>query len=405
MFIVGETAVELMTLIFKNAAWSSLIAFAAGQTFQLNTFCAADPPAVPVFTAGDILEILSGNIFNDPVPSQKLANLLAIAAWYTFCECATVATPAAPAPPAYPATAPTINPPVAPPLASGGCLDVTQRIKSQDFQYGPAGGFVEIDISARFFLPRTLTVAAAFTGGPTTAYAFPATATSIRTISSGVTGATAAGDGHVFLNTYSAAGVKLQALTLNTIPANGGTNDQTAALSAGAVFGIMWADEFVTNTTTLEYTLEVIFSCTNAPAGTVQQPCCPPDATLLAQLQLIQNQLNSVLSGLPSSAHSFALGTVHAGLSGNGSFALVGAAIAVKVELTTIPGRLGRDAGEEVYYFDAGFIIPIAATYPYAGQPIVYSPQLMALPSLTDSIGYTIPADVVVTVTELLRGP
>jgi hypothetical protein len=112
-----------------------------------------------------------------------------------------------------------------------------------------------------------------------------------------------------------------------------------------------------------------------------------------------------LVSGSATPPHSYADATVHAGLTGAGSFTLHDAALALRMEVTAGIPVDRQYAGNPVYYFDVGHVTPLINGSPLRGERLVYQKQLKLLPSLTDSIGYTFSQGVVVNITELVRGP
>jgi hypothetical protein len=116
--------------------------------------------------------------------------------------------------------------------------------------------------------------------------------------------------------------------------------------------------------------------------------------------------VKAIYEGMPSSPHSYAEGTVHAGLTGNGSVTFVGDAIAVKVAITADTTGFRISSGDPPFYWSRGYIVPITAEAPVR-RPVrlVYNPQQYELPALTDSIGYTLPPGLTISITELTAGP
>lgn len=90
-------------------------------TYNLSEFCSTDPPAVPDITAEDVINIISiANPIAHTQALQKLADLVGAYAWYSVCQCDSVATPSPPAAPDPPDDMPSINPPsVAPYYPTG----------------------------------------------------------------------------------------------------------------------------------------------------------------------------------------------------------------------------------------------------------------------------------------------
>jgi hypothetical protein len=103
-----------------------------------------------------------------------------------------------------------------------------------------------------------------------------------------------------------------------------------------------------------------------------------------------------------SSPTSWVDGAQHQGLAGAGSVPLVGNAIGIRVDMTTLPrgGRVSQ--GDPVFYWDSGFITPVALGSPLRGSRLVFADQSYAIPAFTDTIAYTLLLGTVVTITELL---
>ena len=102
---------------------------------------------------------------------------------------------------------------------------------------------------------------------------------------------------------------------------------------------------------------------------------------------------------------SYAESTVHAGLSGNGNFAIGARTIAARILLTTVPGYVGFVPADPQIFFDAGFFTTSTNEGNYATERIAKSPQVVQIPALANTIHYTLTTGVVATITELVRGP
>lgn len=397
LFLSGETLAAILTDGIGTSIWYDLVAYAGSQTFTLSGFCAADPPAVPVFSAADILDIINPDPFLPGTGMQKLNDLLAIGVWHVFCRCDSGAPPTVVVPPAYPAAAPVLNPTNAPGATVPPCWDkITLAFESNGHDQNLGSQL----------LPWTSTVAVV---GDGTAPSLVA-----ATIPTGITNVTY--DVHV---NNSASATDSLYLTLEQYQGNGNQADFTQMAlilnrNAHATGNIAinnlarsWSVMFGVNAgaATLSATVEIKFFCPGQTPNMPVTPCCPPDPTLLAELSRIEAMLQSIYSGLPSAIRSYAESTVHAGLTGNGSFLIGASTIAVKVALTTVPAYLGEAAGDPVVLFDAGYITPIAAEAPLRGDRIRYNPQQFDLPAATEMLGYTLAGGVVATVTELVRGP
>lgn len=76
-----------------------LAPFVPLATYNLNEFCAVDPPAQPTFTpeeANALLQLEFGTAFDTGL--GKLGDLVQNRLWWAFCQCDTMATPAPPTP-------------------------------------------------------------------------------------------------------------------------------------------------------------------------------------------------------------------------------------------------------------------------------------------------------------------
>ncbi len=97
-------------------------------------------------------------------------------------------------------------------------------------------------------------------------------------------------------------------------------------------------------------------------------------------------------------------GAVHSDLSGAGAFAISGI-LGVRMEVTTLPGYLGRLGSSPTEYFDAGFVtFGTADGYPHSIR-VEHNPQveLPARCSAFTQFAYDLQPGVVIRVTELVR--
>jgi hypothetical protein len=144
--------------------------------------------------------------------------------------------------------------------------------------------------------------------------------------------------------------------------------------------------------------------CGGDAPGALQAPCCPPDPATQAYLDLILQQVNLLQRQL--SPFSYIASTVHAGLSGAGHISIQGL-LGIQVNVTTLPGSIGREGTSPVEYFDMGWItFGTADGYPSAFR-LERNPQvtLPARCSAFTDLDYDLAPGVIVTITELLREP
>lgn len=367
--------------------------------YELSTYCTADPPPLPTLNSGDWAAVLT---VSDPVAHfaavQKFQDYLANMFWPIFCQCTTTTTPAAPGPPTPPADVPNYNPPqLAPGPQAGGCW--TKQGEASGTNLAPSA---TADISASF-LPVGDPVTGLTGGTRSNAYLLPPTAT---TETQTITYTSASGlTIDIYFGCWDSNKTHLAELHVWARgPATVGP--QTFSFPANTAYVVMYVQN--TGSVTIpawDISGTIQLNCTNTPPGSIQQPCCPPDPSVQAMLQTITALVQSIYQSLPTPIGSYAESTVHAGLSGNGSFLIGTSTIAVKVSLTTIPPSVGVAAGDPQPLFGAGFITPIAAEAPLAGARILYSDQVVPLPRITEQVGYTLPSGVVATITELTAGP
>jgi hypothetical protein len=402
-FFVGADLADLISFVFGEASpWVDIVVFAAAQTIDWSTLCATDPPSVPTFTATEIAEILTNPIAPTELPWQKLSDLVLIAAWYYGCQCDGLAAPTPPAGPTYPTGAPSLTSPTIAPSISGHCWDQTNTITVND----ALGGNTQVDITAAF-LPTGTPVTTSGGAFPLVTHAYP-----IPTgLSGGIHSVTTC-----VINPNTVTDIRYVWWT-SALAYNGqspiytdvsNTHTVTVTPPAGtAYYALVSGNSSVGSTPyTVQITGHFTFDCTTQPPGTIQQPCCPPDSSLSAQLQVIQNLVLAIYQGLPTPITSYADGTAHAGLSGGGTITLAASVLAARVTITTDSAQLGQSAGDPTYLFDRGYVVPIVNSAPVRGETqVVYNPQLFLLPALTEQIGYYFHPGIVATITELVKGP
>jgi hypothetical protein len=404
-YLVGAAAVAVaVETLGLSAIWADLIAYAAGQTFSPATGCVAPPPEMPNFTDVDVTNILTSNPIAQPTSWGKLADLVHIGAWLTFCECLPPQLITPPAAPIYPANGPVLNPPSVPGLEVGTCWD---RATSTNVPFTglPQGYF---DLSP-VLLPQSGTPVLCddFSGHPINAYPIPNGVNHVRLRQTFQPNATAV----VVFQTYSGPGdgtvTDRQYLDSGGTFHNAPFDITIPALSPSARYWTISGGNGYPNQTVAETSaVELSYFCTALP-GAPLQDCCPPDPIIQAQLQLIINLLNGLHLGTsPPPLTTLVETAVHAGLHDGGTILLAANTIAVRVAITTDNPSLPVGAGVPPYLFSRGFIVPIALEGPIrTNVRLVYNPQLYFLPDLADSIGYQLGVGIIATLTELRAGP
>jgi hypothetical protein len=404
-YLVGAVAVAVaVETLGLSAIWADLIAYAAGQTFSPSTGCVAPPPEMPTFTDVDVTNILTSNPIAQPTSWGKLADLVHIGAWLTFCECLPPALITPPVAPIYPSGGPVLNPPSVPGLTDGACWD---RAATANFAVGTNPTPV-LDMTTAL-LPQagTPVLVSPFVGTTINGYPVPVGVNHI-TFTGNPAQADSCGSmdltfydstpahakvGDFFLSWNRTGGP--QTLTVVTPPANAAY--WTVAGDACALVGFppqSWA-------------YQLTYFCAGTLPGSPAPDCCPPDPILMAQLQVIINLINGLqLGSSPPPLTALVETAVHAGLHDGGSILLAANTIAVRVAITTDNPSLPVGAGVPPYLFSRGYIVPIALEGPIrTNVRLVYNPQLYFLPDLADSIGYQLGVGIVATLTELRAGP
>ena len=334
-----------------------------------------------------------GNANPDPVPMQKLGQLIERGIWNIVCECTSGSTPVPTVPSGPPSGTPAINPSpiiVAPTVQT--CMHVgltnvaVPASSSVQWQWN-SGAFLNTNVATP--IPTGATWCAA------TVQAFDGGSVHGRYLWS--------------VSYRNAAGANIGGGALGgTIksPSSGGT-DQTSAtqattIPAGAAYVLANFEPFTDNCTD---TCTLVFDITcNGQPGQAVQPCCPPDPTAAGKLDSILRAVTLIQR--QSVPFAYVASTAHSGLSGTGSIAVQGL-IGVAVDVTTIPVALGVSAGTPLEYFDLGYVTFGTADGYQHSVRIEHPAQLVIPPfaGVFTSLAYTLHSGVVVTLTELVREP
>ena len=379
-----------------------LAPFIAGAAVESTSFCASDPPSSPTITAADFLNLTPyANPADTFTSVQKFQQWFFSAYWCQICKCDNGVTPSC-SPSALPPNPVSTSPGL--PSGSGtapGCFD-----QSNAFGYTSFTSGADIDLS-QYFLPTTLgTITGSFTGVPFTAgpiYLLPAGSTSIKFISTKTCAAGSAA-APIWIAEWNASGALVSDGAIMRDVANGGQQTITRTLQPTTVAAFVHA---IAGGSAADVNLETetIITCPTGGGGTIAQPCCPPDDSTAAMLNTILADVLLIISSLPAPINSFASGTVHPGLTGNGTIGLAGTCISIKVALTSIPSSIGVDIGSPDFYFDVGFIAFTTVEGSYSSQRLTFVNQVFPVPTLGYSLEYTLLNGVVATITELTRGP
>jgi hypothetical protein len=389
--------------------WAVPLAAALGaRTYDMTQFCTTDPPALPNITAADAVNILSH--LSTPLEAlssiEKLADLVEVYLWHQLCNCVGVATPDAPLAPAQPTDWPAFDPGYLPQPVASRCAT-----RAKTTQYGPypvnRGGNWDI-----FVTDNTNQLAPALNTN-TNALPLPTSCTSITVTQThySVTGDTLL-TGDTQLIVYNSTGSAVGSIGGATFSDDARTRPAGQAVTKTGTLQVPstavsyravphWSSN--TDTGYGVMTWSVDFFCGGQTLSTPIASCCPPDPGLAQQI----NQVLDLVTLIQRQIVPFAVidGTVHDNVSGNGTFAISSALIGLKIEVTTAPSRHGVLVGSPDHVYDVGEVsLGDADGWFYTRRAdrlaIVWTPKDAQLATL---IGYTIPADTVVRITELKR--
>jgi len=366
-----------------------LAGFIGAVTYNLSTFCASDPPAVPTFTAQDVIDLL--NPYN-PIPysdaQEKFQQLVGAYAWYQVCKCDSVATPAPPTPPSAPTGMPSINPPsVAPSYPTGQPCSTFEYVATatsgMSNVYGPLtpipDGATEIQLSGTW--DRT-----ALTSG-------------IRVF--GIWWGTAG---------WASYPTTSQSLSIPDfyIDTSGVHTDPRQAIPPGithywTVFG---GNPSTFSPSPVSVDAFVNWYCGSSGSGgggDVPQPC-PTDPFVLAILEQIL-ALTTIIQR-QAAPFSYIASTAHAGLTGRGSISVQGL-LGAKIEVTAMGSITGEELGDPDVLWDAGWVNWGSADG-VSSRQFITNAEMLTLPSLAGQyteIHYSLEPGVTITITELEREP
>lgn len=373
--------------------------FAAALSYvsqQSATFCANGPPAFYQLTAGDYanltLESL-GIASPDPTVVGKLAQIVQYYFWYDICQCTGAPTPP-PTTSVEPPNAPGINDSQGPPPNSP-CIDLAKSFNNRDGTYvDPIAGDPRNvqNLTPLFFQSATLvsTQDTILQGTPTipTLKIPSPLPTSMTAVLSDAVNSSGGCSNPVYARTYSATGAVVRNyVNLHAYLGNGSYTNPVAMTFQTGEDRLALFSELSQICTGGGAQLHVVLNCAggNAPA----QDCCPPDPTTNALLVQIRNLIENLQLSTGAPATSWKDGVRHTALGDRGHFVLGKGAVGVRAELTTIPVTSPPHTGDPTYYYDLGFITPMAIDVPLRGQRLLFNPQSFALPQFTDGVAYT----------------
>jgi hypothetical protein len=141
----------------------------------------------------------------------------------------------------------------------------------------------------------------------------------------------------------------------------------------------------------------------NCPGAGLESPCCPPDPSVDLRLnQILTIVANLTISSGTSPFTSWRDGIRHSSLRDSGRFQLADGVVGVRAEVTTLPPGLQVDPGDPTFYWNMGFVTPLALDVPLRGQRLVFNPESFALPQVADGVAYDLRSGGVMDLVELL---
>lgn len=377
------------------------VALIESFTYEIVSQCSTDPPAMPVFDATDITNLIGGilnpNLFTT---LNKVHDALLNYAWYQYCKCDTPPTPAQP--PALPAP---VGYSFQTPANSQPCFNGS--IGGLYPQLANTALWSDYTDVTQQVLPVTAARQTIVDGhGSYQIYGIPKGPQQIAfeivfphfancsTISCGSVGFRMwdATPTLIFDGGFGCSGSGLSRQCVINEPAG----HPTAAYWNASVAFLIGSGCTNCNTP-VQLTTQVFCG---ADAGSIQT-CCPPDPSIMTGIQNILSSLEFLISATPSPPHGYVAGTVHSNLSNTGNFALIGPASAVRVHFNTFPSGTAVKPGTPDFYWDAGFITPFGDVYPMRSSRIVFQDQIITIPTVTTNIGYTLLHGTNIDVTEL----
>lgn len=418
-----------------------IIASIGTYSADLTAICATDPPGFPTFTDADVVALAvadAGTAGHDA--RQKVADMLATLAWYAGCECNSGAQPAQPTPPAPPsdylipgdsslefcvpmfaADCKVLN-------LWNGTTNITPPTNWDQIGFNDSSWVSAVaDASGvpynglglgQGFGALGLTDASTINCvGDPVADAFHPASTSqkllirwyanmpsfdVNKVSMKLgSGSTGTGAGWQTGTTTVNGGTGFS--TFNTVAWEGGIK----SLKYGQNLIASYVDSGANNTSDLWGTRCWLAMTLSQPQQSApfqnNLNCCPTDPQVTQALQAILQVVNLIQKQV--SPFSYVIGSTHSGLSGNGQFA-VDSILGLSVGITTVPARLGTEAGDPNQLFNAGWI-NVGTADGWGPRHFITSNPFILRPVSGDVtlVGYSIPADVTIEITELVHEP
>lgn len=361
----------------KGAAWAYALAPLLGTlTFNLQDFCAGEPPPMPVVTTADVLSwFLPTNIHGITDLRTAMGNLVGNLLWYDACRCTGATQPVPPATTADPGGF-TINPPTLTPAAP-----LAPCVHNTDANIAPGANPENFTLAILVDpLPRV-------TAGRLAWFWLP----------SGLGSPSAA----LFNITLYGSHQQVLATIPQFRPLSNDSGSVDFIVPPGLVQVVLniQSDSFP-NPNRLSYELSLF--CDTGPVVGVTTPCCPPDSSV----QLTLAAVRDLVTLIQRQAVAFATvhGALHAGLVGDGEIA-VADLIGARVMPVTVPQWAGVTAGDpEQLWLDSW--IAWGNADGFSERVWLRSAPFLSFPAEAGQytrIGFHLAGNLAVDLTEILR--
>lgn len=362
--------------------------------------CGTDPPALPSFSADDILNLVGG-VFNPAhdITLAKVKDLILRWLWFQNCQCDAVTTPAF----VNPSLPPNTSMPL--PTTSAGCYNgswtgstpllpaaTTTNPRPNYLTLVPPDGVdsqIPFASGAGPSMVRSVPVGKYQSYKMTGTAHFPAgSATNASWLVNEFKADGTFITNHVFTFTPSIPGPLTNTFSANVLT---GLIETYATLNASDPAGVPTMD------------LAIQWNCSGGTSGFVNVPC-PPDPAVLNLLQ----QIWQLLQLVQRQAVPFSLvhGDTHSALTGSGEITLQGL-LGVKVLPSSIPAAVGRDIGDpDSLWLDSW--LRWGNTDGWKQREFLTSSPFVSMPEYAGQwtkLGYTLRPGLTVDIVELKREP
>jgi hypothetical protein len=376
----------------------AVVAAVSGKQILASVLCSTDPPADPGLTAQDWIDLLNfTNSGESAIAGQRVAQWFLHNYWTDICECSAVATP--------PVTI------VVPPQPTGTDPNLQRTVPAPCFVWSgtlalpaSAGSGNLVDYTSLLFPQLTPTRTVTVPGNTPTVTAVPVPP-GLKSITSTVTldpaDPTSSG-AFVSVGYWDASGTSLRQDTIGQGSTHTPVNLTHFAAPAGAATWAIYTNQAASAGVQSDFSVQLAADCGGAG---FTSDCCPPDPSVDLRFRQIIELITNLSSSGSSPPTSWRDSTRHDALSGSGRLVFTTGTVGVRVEITTLPPGIDQNPGNPVFYFDAGFITPIAIDVPLRGQRLVFNPQSFAMPQFADGISWTLPVGMVINLVELAPVP